>query len=82
MLVGPREGENDFLEFPTVEEAVAYGLELQGETRIQLEGIEDQSGKSLVCYDDLQDRCRPRTYEEVRHLYNERLDRQLRQAGR
>jgi hypothetical protein len=58
LLVGPREGENDFLEFPSVEDAVAYGRELQGEPRFQLEGIEDASGKTLVGYDDLRDRCR------------------------
>jgi hypothetical protein len=25
LLVGPREGDNDFLEFPSIEEAIAYG---------------------------------------------------------
>jgi hypothetical protein len=58
LLVGPREGENDFLEFPSIEEAVAYARELFGERRFQLEGIEDKSGRTLVCYDDLHDRCR------------------------
>ncbi|HEU4498480.1 MAG TPA: hypothetical protein VFR60_04000 [Sphingomicrobium sp.] len=58
LLVGPREGENDFLEFPSIEEAVVYARELYGERRFQLEGIEDKSGRSLVCYDELHDRCR------------------------
>ena len=57
LLVGPREGENDFLEFPSVEDAVAYGRELLSETRFQLEAIEDENGKTLVCFDDLRDRC-------------------------
>ena len=59
LLVGPREGENDFLEFPSIEEAVAHGRQLYGESRFQLEGIEDADGKSLVCYDYLNDLCRP-----------------------
>jgi hypothetical protein len=67
LLVGPREGENDFLEFPSVEEAVAYARELYGERRFQLEGIEDKSGRTVVCYDDLHDRCRtPDRFQERR----------------
>jgi hypothetical protein len=67
LLVGPREGENDFLEFPSVEEAVAYARELYGERRFQLEGIEDRSGRSVVCYDDLHERCRaPDRFQERR----------------
>ena len=58
LLAGPREGENDFLEFPSIEAAVAYARELYGERRFQLEGIEDQQGRSVVSYDDLHDRCR------------------------
>jgi hypothetical protein len=58
LLYGPREGENDFLEFPSIEDAVAYARELQGERRFQLEAIEDAAGKTLVCYDDLNERCR------------------------
>jgi hypothetical protein len=58
LLYGPREGENDFLEFPSVEDAIAYGRELQSEPRFQLEGIEDTSGRSLMSYDELQDHCR------------------------
>ena len=58
LLVGSRQGENDFVDFPTIDEAVAYGRELQGDSRFQLEGIEDHGGRSLVSYDDLQDRCR------------------------
>ena len=58
LLDGPREGENDFLEFPTVEDAVAYGRELSGERRFQLDGIEDESGRQLIGYDHLNDLCR------------------------
>lgn len=57
LLAGPRQGENDFLEFPSIDEAVAYGRELYDEPRFQLEGIEDASGRTLVGYDDLQERC-------------------------
>ena len=57
LLAGPREGENDFLEFPSIDDAVAYGRELYGERRFQLEGIEDARGRSLVSYDDLNERC-------------------------
>lgn len=57
LLAGPRAGENDFLEFPSVEDAVAYGRELHGEPRFQIDGIEDASGRTIVGYDDLQDRC-------------------------
>ena len=67
LLAGPREGDNDFLEFPSVEEAVAYARELYGERRFQLEGIEDRSGRSVVCYDDLHERCRtPDRFQERR----------------
>jgi len=58
VLVGPREGENDFLDFPSIDEAVAYGREVYGEPRFQLEGIEDASGKLLMTYDHLNDLCR------------------------
>ena len=58
VLVGPREGENDFLDFPSINEAVAYGREVYGEPRFQLEGIEDASGKLLMTYDHLNDLCR------------------------
>ena len=60
VLSGSREGENDFLEFPSIEEAVAYGRELYGSRRLQLEGIEDLSGRSLIAYDYLHHLCRPR----------------------
>lgn len=59
LLVGSRQGENDFLEFASIEDALAYGRELYDEPRFQLEGIEDRSGKSLVSYDELHERCRP-----------------------
>ena len=54
---GPREGENDFLEFPSIEEAVAYGRELYGEPRFQLEAIEDPDGRCLISYDYLNELC-------------------------
>ena len=57
LLTGPRQGENDFLEFPSIDEAVAYGREMYGGPRFQLEGIEDAAGRTLVSYDDLNDRC-------------------------
>ena len=67
LLVGPREGENDFLEFSSIDDAIAYAQELYGERRFQLEGIEDKSGRTLVCYDDLHDRCRtPDRFRERR----------------
>jgi hypothetical protein len=58
VLAGSRQGENDFLEFPTIEGAIAYGRELYGEPRFQLEAIEDANGKTLVIYDHLNDLCR------------------------
>jgi len=57
LLDGSREGENDFLEFPSIEDAVSYGRELYGGRRFQLEGIEDASGKSIIAYDQLNDLC-------------------------
>ena len=57
VITGPRQGENDFLEFPSIEEAVAYGREIHGEPRFQVDGIEDQAGRTLVGYDDLNERC-------------------------
>ena len=58
LLTGPREGENDFLEFTSIEEAICYGRELYGQPRFQLEGIEDSDGRSVVSYDHLNDLCR------------------------
>jgi hypothetical protein len=58
LLTGPRKGENDFLEFPSIEDAVAYGRELYGGPRFQLDGIEDANGKSLIAYDHLNHLCR------------------------
>ena len=58
LLTGPREGENDFLEFPSIEDAVSYGRELYGGSRFQLEAIEDGSGRSLIAFDHLNDLCR------------------------
>lgn len=67
LLVGPREGDNDFLEFPSVEDAIVYGRALYGEHRFQLDGIEDASGRSLMAYDELHDRCRPQQREARRN---------------
>ena len=58
LLNGPREGENDFLEFPSIEEAVVYGRDMYGEPRFQLDGIEDERGRTLIGYDYLNDLCR------------------------
>jgi hypothetical protein len=58
LLDGSREGENDFLEFPSIEDAVSYGRELFGGHRFQLECIEDSNGKPLIGYDYLNDLCR------------------------
>jgi hypothetical protein len=58
LMDGPRKGENDFLEFPSIAAAVAYGRELCGQSRFQLEGIEEVSGKSLIAYDHLNHLCR------------------------
>lgn len=58
VLDGSREGENDFLEFPSIEDAVSYGRELFGGRRFQLEGIEDGNGRTIVSYDYLNDLCR------------------------
>ena len=59
VLEGSREGENDFLEFPSLEEAVAYGRELYGSRRLQLDAIEDTAGRTLIAYDYLHHLCRP-----------------------
>ena len=59
VLSGSRAGENDFLEFPTVEEAVIYGRELYGSSRLQLEAIEELNGRTLIGLDYLNDLCRP-----------------------
>ena len=68
LIAGPRAGENDFLEFPSVEEAIAYGRELYGSTRLQLEAVEDLRGRSLIAYDYLNDLCRP-TQSMARRRY-------------
>ena len=57
VLDGPRQGDNDFLEFPSIDEAVAYGREIYGDPQFQLEEIEDANGRMIVCYEDLKDRC-------------------------
>lgn len=58
LLDGPREGENDFLEFSSIDEALAYGREMYREPRFQLDAIEDVNGRALVAYDHLNDLCR------------------------
>jgi hypothetical protein len=58
LLTGSRAGENDFLEFASIEEAVGYARELHGEPRFQLDGIEDGHGRTIVSYDYLNDLCR------------------------
>jgi len=40
---GPQEGENDFVEFPSIDYAVAYARENCADPRYQLEGIEDET---------------------------------------
>lgn len=57
LLDGPREGENDFLEFPSLDDAVAYGREMYGSSRFQLDGIEDERGRTLIGCDYLNDLC-------------------------
>lgn len=58
LLVGPREGENDLLEFSSVGDAVDYGRQLYGASEFQLEGIESANGKTVIGYDHLNDLCR------------------------
>jgi len=68
LLDGSRQGENDFLEFPSIEDAVSYGRELYGGKRFQLEAIEDSNGRSLIGYDYLNDLCRsPQPLSERRY---------------
>jgi hypothetical protein len=54
---GPRVGENDFVELPSIDAAVAYGREIRGDPHFQLDAIEDLDGKLLVGYDHLNDLC-------------------------
>lgn len=68
LLVGPRQGENDFVEFPSVEDAIAYGCQIQDEQRFQLDGIEDGSGKSLMAFDELNERCRSQNFQAQRNI--------------
>ena len=55
---GPQEGENDFVEFPSIDYAVAYARENCADPRYQLEGIEDENGRLIVTYDHLRELCR------------------------
>ena len=57
-LIGARQGENDFVEFSSIDEALAYGRQIHGEPKFQLEGIEDSAGRSLMAYDELNELCR------------------------
>ena len=56
-LDGSKEGENEFVDFPSIDEAVAYGRELFADPQVQLEGIEDVTGKLIVSFDYLNDLC-------------------------
>jgi hypothetical protein len=58
IMDGSQEGENDFVEFPSVEAAVAYAREVWGDPHVQLEGIEDLNGRLIVSYAHLRDLCR------------------------
>ena len=67
LLVGPREGENEVLEFASVEDAVAYGRQLCEDSQFQLEGIEDANGSPVIGYDFLNDLCRAPFARRRRH---------------
>lgn len=67
LLAGPREGENDVLEFASVEDAVAYSRQIFNDPQFQLEGIEDANGKSVVGYDFLNDLCSAPPTRRRRH---------------
>ena len=67
VLTGSREGENDFLEFPSIEEAISYGRELYGEPRFQIDGIEDDLGRQLIAYDHLHEMCGAQSMPERRY---------------
>jgi hypothetical protein len=54
---GPQEGENDFVELPSIDAAVAYGREVYGDPRFQLDAIEDLNGKLIVGFDHLNELC-------------------------
>ena len=54
---GPQEGENDFVEFPSIDYAIAYARENAGDPRYQLDGIEDEEGRLIVSYDHLRELC-------------------------
>lgn len=57
LLAGPRAGDNDFLEFPAIEDAIAFGRELYAEPRFQLDAIEDANGKTIMAFDQLNELC-------------------------
>lgn len=57
LLAGPREGENDFVEFSSIEDAISYGAQVQGGGRFQIEAVEDAFGRSIIAYDELNERC-------------------------
>ena len=67
VLTGSREGENDFLEFPSIEEAISYGRELYREPRFQVDGIEDDLGRQLIAYDHLRELCGAQPMPERRY---------------
>ena len=57
IIDGPKQGENEFVEFPSMDEAIAYGRDIRGDRRYQLDGIEDSKGKLLIGYDHLNELC-------------------------
>lgn len=68
LLAGPREGENDFVEFPSVDDAISYGSQVQGDRRFQLDAIEDSRGRPMMAYDELNERCRDALGPHIRRL--------------
>ena len=64
---GPQEGENDFIEFPSIGSTIAYGREVYGDARLQLDGIEDLGGKLIVGFDHLNELCSVPSVPERRY---------------
>lgn len=58
LLAGPREGENDFVEFQSIDDAISYGSQVQRDRRCQLDALEDDRGRPMMAYDELNERCR------------------------
>jgi hypothetical protein len=68
LLAGPREGENDFVEFPSINDAISYGAQVQGDRRFQLDALEDPSGLPMMAYDELNERCRDALNPPIRRI--------------